>query len=75
MNMTEPIYKFSNGEVCFWIEDGSSIHFKSTNRYGDPVELNAEEAKEIAAQLLLCAARLDEGDLQPQRQPDRPAHG
>jgi len=73
--MADSIHKFSNGEVYFWIEDNSSIHMKSATRHGDPVELSAEEAREIAARLLRCAIQLEEGDLQPQRLPDRPANG
>jgi len=57
--MTEPIHRFSDGEVYFWIEAGTSIHLKSITPQGDPVELSADEAREIATQLLECAEKLE----------------
>ncbi len=37
--------------VSLWIEQGSSIHLKSIAAFGDPVELTAEEARQIAKAL------------------------
>ncbi len=51
--------KFVNGDVRFWIEQESSIHLKAVTSHGDPVELTAVEAREIAAALLKAACKLD----------------
>jgi hypothetical protein len=51
--------KFSDGDVCFWIEQRSSIHLKAVTSHGDPVELTASEAQEIAAALLEAARKLE----------------
>jgi hypothetical protein len=53
------VHYFSDGEICFWIEQGASIHIKAVAPHGDPVELTTEEAKSIAAKLLECAQQLD----------------
>ncbi len=61
--MTADLKKFSNGEVYFWIEQGSSIHIKAaTEKYNDPVELTADEAKEIGQELIKVAEKLNSLD-------------
>ena len=42
------LWEFSEGEVVFWIEDGSSIHIKTITGSGDPVELTTNEARKLA---------------------------
>ena len=37
------------GYVNLWIADGGSIHIKTREPHGDPVELGEEEALELAA--------------------------
>jgi hypothetical protein len=54
-------HRFSNGEVYFWIEQGSSIHLKAISGT-DPVELSSGEAREIAKALLDLATELEELD-------------
>jgi hypothetical protein len=46
-------------DVYAWIEQESSIHLKAATRFGDPVELNADEARAIARALLDLASRLE----------------
>ncbi len=48
-------------EAYMWIENGSSIHLKAVSPYGDPIELTADEAREIGEALLKLAAQLDAG--------------
>ena len=50
---------FSDGDVHFWIEQQSSIHLKAVTSHGDPVELTATEAREIATTLLEAARKLE----------------
>lgn len=48
MNQTnDAVATLSNGEVRVWVEVGSAIHLRSVTAFGDPVELNAVEAKEL----------------------------
>jgi hypothetical protein len=46
-------------EARMWIEEDSSIHLKAVSTHGDPIELTAEEARQIANALLRLAAELD----------------
>jgi len=52
-------HKFASGEVYFWLEKDSSIHLKAISPHGDPVELTANEAKQIASALISTAKKLD----------------
>lgn len=45
----------SDGEIALWTTDDRSIHLKALSAHGDPVELNAEQARELAEQLLRLA--------------------
>ena len=53
------LQKFGNGEVYFWTEQDSSIMLKALTKHGDPVELGAEEVREIAEALLKTATELE----------------
>lgn len=46
-------------DVYCWLEQESSIMLKAVSRSGDPVELTADEARAIAAALLILAERLE----------------
>jgi hypothetical protein len=48
-------------DVYCWLEQDSSIMLKAVTQYGDPVELTADEARDIAAALLALAERLEPG--------------
>ena len=59
-------YKFKDrmelqdGRVQFWIEQDSSIHMKVVEKpHNDPVELTADEAREIAKKLIEMADKID----------------
>lgn len=39
-------------ELATWVEDESSIHIKAVSKEGDPVELDFDEAEELAHRLL-----------------------
>ena len=45
-------FELANGEVRGWAVEGAAIHLKCVTKYGDPVELGAEEIRELCAQLL-----------------------
>jgi hypothetical protein len=38
----------SNNEISLWIENGTSIQMKAVTKYGDPVEINYDEAIELS---------------------------
>jgi len=59
MDSSDSIISFSQGEIVLWAEDGRSIHLKAISSFGDPVELSAEEAKELAEALLRLAAAVE----------------
>jgi len=65
MGDKHPAKIFADGDVCFWIEQESSIHIKAADRnFNDPVELTATEAREIGEALIETAKdleKLDEG--------------
>jgi hypothetical protein len=44
--------------VTLWIADGGSIHIKTRDPYGDPVELNEHEAEELVEVLNKLIAEL-----------------
>ncbi len=46
-------------DVYCWLEAESSVMLKAVTRYGDPVELVADEARAVAAALLALADRLE----------------
>ena len=47
------------GDVYCWLEQESSVMLKAVTRFGDPVELTADEARAIAAALTAFAERLE----------------
>ena len=56
----EPDYfELQNGNVYTWPEAGSSVMLKSVTKGGDPVELSAGEARELAEKLLVFAKRVE----------------
>lgn len=46
-------------DVYCWLEANSSVMLKAVTQFADPVELSAEEARDIAEALLALADRLD----------------
>ncbi|HMA95104.1 MAG TPA: hypothetical protein VKP30_20575 [Polyangiaceae bacterium] len=52
MNDDNVIVRLSDGEIALWSDQNRAIHIKAVSAFGDPVEMTAEEAKELAAELL-----------------------
>jgi len=59
MSTEHQVQSFAGGEIRFWIEQESSIHLKAVSPHGDPTELTAEDAREIAAALIAAAEQID----------------
>ncbi len=57
--MSDRVWTLSNDEIMLATDDAQAIHLKVVTPHGDPVELSAEEARELA-RLLLEAAELVE---------------
>ena len=53
------IIELSNGEIVMWTDNKSSLHIKCISKFGDPVELNAEEILELCDILQKCAKRIE----------------
>jgi hypothetical protein len=47
MDKQEQVIELSNGDITLWIADGDAIHLRAVTKFGDPVEINSEEAKEM----------------------------
>lgn len=60
--MKEELRSYEEGDVRLWLEQQASIHLKASDSYGDPVELTATSAREIAAGLTALADMLDTMD-------------
>ena len=52
--MSGPVFTVAD-DVAVWIADGGSIHIKTSDPHGDPVELTEEDALELAAILTRLA--------------------
>jgi len=64
MKMKESIKRYTSVDGCInvWIEQDSSIQLKSISKFGDPVEMTAEEVRLLAENLMRLADMLDEID-------------
>jgi hypothetical protein len=62
MSIEPKIHSFADGELKFWIEQKASIHIKTSEPYGDPVELTPDEAKSIALALLESVRQIEAED-------------
>jgi hypothetical protein len=59
-NMSDPkVVRISDGDIALWEEQGTSVHIRAITPQGDPVELSAEEARELARELLRLAALIE----------------
>lgn len=60
MNLPEqPEILEPTDDVYGWVEDGTSIMFKAVTKFGDPIEICAREARDIAVALIKLAERLE----------------
>lgn len=53
-----PLSKPADDVIC-WLEHDASIMLKAVTRFGDPVELTADEARALAASLTELADQLE----------------
>ena len=53
------VFSASGQEVYCWVEQQSSVMLKAVTRHGDPVELTAIEARELAKVLLRLADEVE----------------
>ena len=56
--MNDKIIRLAD-DVYGWVENETSIMLKAVTAHGDPVELTAEEAKDVATALLNMAEQLE----------------
>jgi len=56
MNSDSEVMSIADGQITLWTADERSIHLKAISSHGDPVELSAEEARELARELLRLAS-------------------
>ena len=54
----KPGYATPADDVYCWAEQDSSVMLKAVTKFGDPVELTADEARAVAAALLRLADRV-----------------
>ncbi len=52
-------------DVYYWLEQDRSGMLKAVTKSGDPVELTADDARDIARALLSLAERLETGNQNP----------
>ena len=51
----EDYFEFEDGEISVWLEDKHSLHMRAVTNYGDPAELTAETARDLAKALIELA--------------------
>ena len=59
METNTDVVLFAEGEIALWCDEDRAIHLKAISAYGDPVELTATEARELADALLKLAAIIE----------------
>jgi hypothetical protein len=59
MENAKNVIELADGDVRAWIEQGNAVHIKAVDRYGDPVELTARQAKELGEALLVLSAAIE----------------
>jgi hypothetical protein len=53
------VYYTVSGDISVWAEPGGPLVIKTTDAHGDPVELNADEAKDLIALLQMLVRGID----------------
>jgi hypothetical protein len=48
-NAPRTVAVLSGGDIVISVDPGASVHIRCVTPFGDPVELNAEEVKELCA--------------------------
>ena len=47
LSQNDDVVSLSGGEVVMWVDPGAALHLKCITSTGDPVELNADELREL----------------------------
>ena len=58
-NDEDKLVTMAQGDIYLWAEAGSSVMLKAVTTSGDPVEITAEEALELAEHLKRLAAQVN----------------
>jgi hypothetical protein len=58
-NSDPKTFRLCEGDVYGWVEQDSSVMLKAVTKYGDPVELEKQEAIKLAQALLKAAERIE----------------
>ena len=59
MSQNEDVVELFCGDVVMWTANETSLHLKCVTKFGDPVELNAEEIIVLCETLQRMAKRLE----------------
>lgn len=59
MSSLPPEALYPAEDVYGWVEQESSVMFKAVTQHGDPVELTAAEARDVARALVQLADQLE----------------
>jgi len=54
--------EINDGEVRLWLEQSDSICMKAITEHGDPVELTANQAKNLVKELLKMIAEIEKNE-------------
>jgi hypothetical protein len=57
--MNERARVFSDGEIFVFLEHGRTVHIEAITPLGDPVELSAQEMRELAECLIDFEKRIE----------------
>jgi hypothetical protein len=56
--MESNVVYVADGDIKFWIENGSSLMIRAITKFGDAVELSSEEALELSNKLVEYANQI-----------------
>lgn len=55
----DAFFESDDGSVRAWIVDAAAVHLRCVTKDGDPVELNADEVRNLCEALLTFASQID----------------
>ena len=53
------VITLAGGDITVAVDEGAAIHLKVVTPHGDPVELNADEVRELVRQLTRLVPRIE----------------
>lgn len=62
LNNINYCFKSTDGSISMWIEQESTIHLKAVTSFNDPVELTADEARNLVELLIKFLAVIEDLD-------------